>query len=273
MWRAKHALAVAAFTLASCSTSAPPSSTPTTDAVILRLYASTAAIPLLHDLTTHYTQTNSVVSFDIVTGDFQTVFNRLMSDNEGYLLTNHLPDSAAGAALPAWPIGQDGIAIIVHPDNPVTALTTEQLRRIYLGHITNWNEVGGADETIQVLSREEGSGTRAEFESLLMGERLTTQAAQIAPSSAAMLTSVAENPASIGYVSMSYLTDQVRVLAIDNVLPAVDTVANNTYPLRATLFVIGLAEPEAQYRAFIGWIQSPEGQELVGQHYAPLLGR
>src|SRR6185295_20060474 len=174
MRRAKHALVVVAFTLVSCSTAALPASTPTSDSVTLRVYATTATIPLLHDLTSRYSEANPSVTFEIFTGNFQTVFDRLMSNGDGYLLTNHLPDSAADLSLPAWPIGQDGIAIIVHPDNSAIGLTTEQLRRIYLGHVTNWNEVGGADEAIQVFSREEGSGTRAEFEELLMGDRLTT---------------------------------------------------------------------------------------------------
>jgi phosphate transport system substrate-binding protein len=273
MRRAKHALAVVAFTLVSCSTSALPASTPTSDSITLRVYATTATIPLIHDLTSHYSVVNPNVTFEIVSGDYQTVLDRMISDGEGYLLTNHLPESSAEASLPAWPIGQDGIAVIVHPDNLVAGLTSEQLRRIFLGHVANWNEVGGSDEPIVVLSREEGSGTRAEFERLVMGDRLTTQSAQIAPSSSAMLSSVATISGSIGYVSMSYLDTSVRSLAIDNILPTPETVYQNTYPLRATLFVVGLTEPDAQYRAFIGWIQSPDGQMRVGQLYAPLLGR
>jgi len=271
MRRAKHALAVVAFTLVSCSTSALPASTPTSDTVTLRVYATTATIPLLHDLTAQYSENYPGVSFELITGDYLSVFDRMKADDSGYMLTNHLPENPGEVAFPAWPIGQDGIAVIVQTGNPVDGLTTEQLRKIYLGHITNWNELGGADQEIVVLSREEGSGTRSEFERLLMGDRLTTQAAQIAPSSSAMMTSIAAISGSIGYVSMSYLDDSVRPLAIDSVLPAREMVYSNTYPLRATLFVLGLTEPENEYRAFIGWIQSREGQELVAQHYTPLL--
>jgi phosphate transport system substrate-binding protein len=226
-------------------------------------------MPLLHGLTTHYSALNPSVAFEIISGDFQTVFDRLVSDKEGYILTNHLP--AGDAVYPAWPIGQDGIAVIVQPDNLITDLTSDQLRRIYLGHLTNWNEVGGSDQKIVVLSREEGSGTRAEFEKLLMGDRLTTQTAQLAPSNDAMVSSVATIPGSIGYISMSYLDETVKALSIDGIIPSVDSVYANTYPLRATLFILGLSEPEDTYRAFIGWIQSPDGQEQVGQLYAPLL--
>jgi phosphate transport system substrate-binding protein len=161
--------------------------------------------------------------------------------------------------------------VIVHPENLLTDLTTEQLRNIYQGYISNWRDLGGTDLDVTVISREGGSGTRAEFEQLVMGERRTTLAAQIAPSSTAMVTSVATQAGGIGYVSMGYLDSRVRALSIDGVPLNVDTVYENTYPLRSTLYFIGLEEPQDDYRVFIGWVQSPEGQAVVARHYAPLL--
>jgi phosphate transport system substrate-binding protein len=124
----------------------------------------------------------------------------------------------------AWPLGQDGIAVIVHPDAQIDQLTTEQLRSIYLGHVSNWRDVGGDDLDITVFSREDGSGTRAEFERLVMGARQTTQSAQVAPSSAAMVEGVSEARGAIGYVSMSYVDDRVRALTIDDAEPTLDNI-------------------------------------------------
>jgi phosphate transport system substrate-binding protein len=169
------------------------------------------------------------------------------------------------------PIGQDGIAIITHPTNPVTKLSIEQLRAVYQGLISDWSILGGSPGPITVISREAGSGTRAEFERLLMGERQTTQSAQIAPSSAAVIASVGREPGSIGYVSMSYLDASVQALAIENIAPIQANVQQNTYPLRMTLFFAGPAEPVAALRFFIAWVQSPEGQAVVAQRYTPLL--
>ena len=256
------------FVLVSCSTPVAPASTPTHGAVTLRLYATTAAIPLLNDLTSHYIETHPNVNFETTTGDFQTMMQQFNQSQDGYLLSNHLPDDNS---ILAWPIGQDGIALITHPKNPVDGLTSEQLRSVYLGHIARWSEIGGIDSPITILSREDGSSTRAEFERLLLGDRLTTQSAQIAPSSAAMVSSVAQIPNSIGYVSMSYLDASVKALSIDDVKPTPTTVYDNTYPLRSNLYVIGLTEPQNVYRDFIGWIQAPEGQQIVGLRYAPLL--
>ena len=267
MWRPKHTLVMVTFALVSCSTPVAPASTPTHGAVTLRVYATTAAIPLLNDLTNHYIETHPNVSFETTTGNFQTMLQQLNQNGEGYLLSNHLPDDNS---ILAWPIGQDGIALVTHPKNPVDGLSSEQLRSVYLGHVARWSEIGGIDSPITILSREDGSSTRAEFEKLLLGERLTTQSAQIAPSSAAMISSVSQIPNSIGYVSMSYLDDKVKVLSIDGIKPTPATVSDNTYPLRSNLYVIGLTEPQNMYRDFVGWIQTPEGQEIVGMHYAPL---
>ncbi len=267
MWRPKHTLVMVTFALVSCSTPVAPASTPTHGAVTLRVYATTAAIPLLNDLTNHYIETHPNVSFETTTGNFQTMLQQLNQNGEGYLLSNHLPDDNS---ILAWPIGQDGIALVTHPKNPVDGLSSEQLRSVYLGHVARWSEVGGIDSPITILSREDGSSTRAEFEKLLLGERLTTQSAQIAPSSAAMISSVSQIPNSIGYVSMSYLDEKVKVLSIDGIKPTPATVSDNTYPLRSNLYVIGLTEPQNMYRDFVGWIQTPEGQQIVGMHYAPL---
>ncbi|MFN8448680.1 MAG: phosphate ABC transporter substrate-binding protein [Anaerolineae bacterium] len=274
MGRASRTLAAVAFTLVSCSTQILPAATPTTNVTALRLYATTSTIPLVRTLTTTYNRLNPSITFEVSTGDYDAMSRAVLRDETAYLITSHLDDDS-----PLWaaPIGQDGIAVIVHPDNNVTRLTTTQLRLIYQGWIEQWSDVGGRGGEILVVSRETGSGTRAEFESLIMGNRRTTPTAQIAPSSAAMVASVARQPDGIGFVSMSYVNDSVRALTLDGAAPTFDNVYDNIYPLRSILYVAGQHEPsaadelEAHYRAFIGWIQSPDGQALVGDDYAPLL--
>lgn len=267
MWQPKRTLAIVTLALVSCSSPVTPATTPTRDAVTLRLYASTPAIPLLNDLTSYYNEINPSVHFETLTGNLETIIGQLQPDVDAYVLTTHLPNERP---MMAWPIGQDGIAIITHPQNTIENISSEQLRNIYLGHVPQWDNLGGAEEDIIVVSRESGSGTRDEFEKLLLGQRLTTLSAQVAPSSDAMVVSVANQSGSIGYVSISYVNSSVKVLAVDGVMPTINSVYDNTYPLRSTIFVIGEREPEAEFREFIGWIQSPEGQKIVGLRYAPL---
>ena len=272
MGKAKRTLAVVAFTLVSCSSQMLPAATPTSQVTALRLYVTTPAVPLINALTTVYARVNSSVSFDITTGNYEAMVEEVLADEESYLLTTHLPPEDELPLL-ALPIGQDGIAVIVNARNPLTSLSIAQVRRIYQGRIDRWTQVDGEDQAIIVLSREAGSGSRAQFDNLVMGERSTTAMAQVAPSSAAMVRSVARRPGAIGYVSMSYLNDSVRALTIDDVEPTLENVYNNTYPLRSLIYFAGLKEPESHFRAFIGWVQSPEGQSVVAQHYAPLIER
>lgn len=269
MKRTKRTLAVAVFTLVSCSTQVLPATTPTVPTAPLRLYATTAAAPLLQDLLTHFAESMPDIRFETLTGSYETMMDTLLDTPDAYLLTNYLPPESD---LWAAPIAQDGIAIIAHPDTGLTGLTTDQLRQIYQGHIANWRDLGGADQELIVISREDESGTRAVFDRLVMGERQTTLSAQVAPSSAAMLASVARQPGSIGYVSMSYLDENVQALTIDGIAVNLETVLDNTYPLRSTIYLVGTAEPQdAAYRNFIAWAQSLEGQIVVEEHYAPLL--
>lgn len=271
MRRAKRTLAIMALTLASCSAQIVPASTPTIDTAILRLNGTSATLPLLTDLTRSYAQIMPGVNFDFHISNYATALSQAFGADPVYFLTNHLPPPEE-TALWGAPVGQDGIAIITYPGSGVNDLTTEQLRAIYQGRITNWASLGGPRMAITVISREDGSGTRAEFERLVMGERQTTQTAQIAPSSSAVIASVARQPGSLGYVSMGYLNASVQPISINGAAPTQINVADNLYPLRTTLFVAGPGEPEGALRAFIGWVQSPEGQAVVARRYAPLLG-
>ncbi len=257
-----------AFALVSCSSQIVPAATPTTNTTLLRLYTTTSTLPLANELTTSFSQRFPMLAFDVVSGNYDSVVEQVAQDEGSYAISSHLPTESP---LLGYPIGQDGIAVIVHPGNDISELTTEHLRDIYQGRIVNWREIGGRDETITVISREDGSGTRAEFERRVMGDRQTTRLARVAPSSAAMVTSVSREPGGIGYVSMSYLNPGVRPLPIDGVSPTLEHVADNSYPLRSTIFIVGTREPEGDYRAFIGWVQSPEGQAVVARGYAPLL--
>lgn len=270
MGRARRTLVIVALTLAGCSTPVIPASTPTLDPVILRLNSTTATLPLLSDLTRTYSQIVPDVRFEISASSFASAAASALADPPVYFLTNHLPPPETS---PLWgaPIGQDGIAIITYPGSGVDNLTTGQIRAIYQGRITNWAEVGGTDMVITIISREDSSGTRAEFERLVMGDRQTARTAQIAPSSSALVTSVARQPGSIGYVSISYLNPTVKAIRVDGSAPTQANVYRNTYPLRTTIFFAGPGEPQDELRTFIGWVQSPEGQAVVAQRYAPLL--
>jgi phosphate transport system substrate-binding protein len=232
------------------------------------IYTTTATYPLVVDLTTAYNESHPLQGFVIRYANYGTMLESLNNGDIFYFITSHLP---VNSLLWAAPIGQDAIAIIVNADVDLRELTTGQLRAIYQGHITRWSELGGAQQAIIVFSREDGSGTRAEFERMVMGYRRTTANAFVVSSNALMAERVARQSGSIGYLSMGYLEDSVVTLALDGVLPTQNNVLNNLYPLRSMVFVVGLDEPEGRFRTLVGWMQSPEGQAVVAQRYAPLI--
>jgi phosphate transport system substrate-binding protein len=258
---------VAVSTLVGCSNPGIPATMPDASASALRLFTTSSTLPLVVDLTEAYSDRQ--MTFEIRSGGFRTVLNHLIEGETPYFISSHLPTPEI---KPLWaaPVGQDGVAMIVNPTNTIGNLELNQLREIYQGRVQNWRNLGGPNLELTVFSREEGSETRLEFERLVMGERRTTLAARLITSSDGMINAVAQTPGGIGYVSFAALDSQAKALSIEGVAPTQTTIAQHLYPLRSTLFVIGLNEPEGEYRAFIGWIQSPEGQSVVGESYVPL---
>ena len=170
-------------------------------------------------------------------------------------------------------IARDGIAIVAHPDVPVDNLTKEQVRDIFAGEITNWSEVGGPDKPIVVVSREEGSGTRAAFEEMVMGKEgpPIVDTAILQPSNGAVRTTVSTTPDSIGYLSFGYLDESVKTLAVDGVEPTEANAASGDYPIVRPLNLLTKGEPTGVVEAWLGFILGDEGQAIVAEEgYIPV---
>lgn len=159
----------------------------------------------------------------------------------------------------------DGIAVIVNNKNPVINISKEEVKKIFTGKITNWKEVGGDDSEIVVISREDGSGTRAAFEEIvgyeakdLLGKAL------ISDGSGNIKVIVNENKNAIGFISFEYLDDSVKPLEIDNVKATANNVIESKYPIsRGFLMVVDKENLDDIDRKFIDWILSDNGQDLV----------
>jgi len=254
-------------TLVSCTSQLTPATVTQAEPTTLRLYSTTATTRLVSDLALAYENLSAHIQFETANGSYTTMLDALAREEMPYFVTHHLPSDPNYWSVP---IAQDGLVIVCHPSNTVTDLTTEQLRQIYQGLVTNWMDVGGEDRPILLLSREDGSGTRAELERLVMGQRLVTPTAQIMPSNVAMLSVIASEPDSIGYTTLGNLTDEVSAIRVDGVLPSQQTILQNSYPLRSTLFVVGWRPPTGAYRQFINWVQGQQGQAIVQQRFVPL---
>jgi phosphate transport system substrate-binding protein len=172
-------------------------------------------------------------------------------------------------------VALDGIAVVVHPKNPIDKLTLDQLAAIFTGRITNWKEVGGSDLKIVVLSREVNSGTHVYFKEHVLRKNDPASTAEFTPqalmlsSSQAIADEVAGNSSAIGYYGMGYISAKQKTIAIGKdarsvfVSPTIDNVLKGLYPISRPLFVYTNGEPKNLIKKFIDFILSAEGQEIV----------
>ncbi|MBI2846398.1 MAG: phosphate ABC transporter substrate-binding protein [Chloroflexi bacterium] len=179
-------------------------------------------------------------------------------------------------------VGMDGLAVVVHPTNPVSELSFEQLSAIYSsGKVTNWKEVGGKDAPMVVLSRDTNSGTHVFFKEHVVqykdGSLEYGPNVLMSPASKTGVDEVAGNPNAIFYVGLGYVSEKVKPVAIKKeasdkaVLPSVESVKNGTYTLARPLFVYTNVEPQGLLRDYIDWVLGPEGQTIVGDlEFVPL---
>jgi phosphate transport system substrate-binding protein len=240
----------------------------------LQLAGSTTVQPLAQSLAEAFTEMHPDVEIDVQGGGSSVgvksaaegttpigMASRALKDSE----MEEYPD------LIAHTIARDGIAIVVHPDVPVDGLSLDEVRQIFAGEITNWSEVGGPDENIVVVSREEGSGTRAAFEEMVMGEEaLIVDTALLQPSNGAVKTTVSTTPFSVGFLSFGYLDESVKALAIDGVEPTVANAQSDEYPVVRPLNMVTKGEPTGLARDFLDFIMSDEGQAIVAEEYIPV---
>jgi phosphate transport system substrate-binding protein len=171
-------------------------------------------------------------------------------------------------------VARDAIAVVVHPSNPVDRLSFQQISDIYTGKINNWQEVGGGDRPIALLSRESNSGTYVYFlENVVrMGKEesdlLFSPGTLLMPSSEGITAEVTQNPNAIGYDGLGYVTPEQKVVAVARdtggpyVLPAVETVNNGSYPIARPLYMYTAGEPTGRIKTYLQWVRS-EGQALV----------
>ena len=172
-------------------------------------------------------------------------------------------------------VARDAIAIIVNPNNPIDSLTLKQISDIYSGKINNWIEIGGEDRPIVRLSRETNSGTHVYFLEVVLrlgdkeAKTLFSQDTLLLPSSEGISSEIRINPNAIGYDGLGYVTHDLKVIAVAKyeddhyVLPSVETVNNNSYPIARDLYMYIDGEPTGIIQEYLAWIFSPEAQQIV----------
>lgn len=160
-------------------------------------------------------------------------------------------------------IAMDGLVLIVNPKNPIEGLSLNQICDIYAGTITQWSQLGGSSSNIHLIAREEGSGTRAAFTELVMGEVEITPKAIVQDSNGSVMQLVAGDSNAIGFISLGLVDDQVKALDLDGVEATGENIMNGTYTLARPFLFVTKDEPTGLTKSFIDFILSWEGQKIL----------
>ena len=180
------------------------------------------------------------------------------------LSSRALKDEEKAAGLKETVLAYDGIAIIVHPDNPVSDLTLEQIAKLYTGEITNWKDVGGNDAEVVLIGREAASGTRDGFESIT-GTKDKCRYRQELTSTGDVITAVSQNPDAIGYASLASVKDTVKALNVGGVTPSEATVKDGSYLVQRPFVLVTVEgkalSPAAQ--AFFDYALSADAASII----------
>jgi phosphate transport system substrate-binding protein len=165
----------------------------------------------------------------------------------------------------------DAIVPIVHPSNPVSNLTIEQLSLIYQGKIRNWKEVGGENRQIIVVSRDTSSGTYESWEQKVLHGAKVTPRAQLQASNGAIVQVVAKNKFAIGYIGLGYLNKSVKGVTVNGIEHTVQNAISGKYPIARPLYMYTDGQPQAAAGNFLKFLAGPEGQKIVQKEgFVPL---
>jgi len=251
--------------LAAC---APQPLTVTREPVALRLVAADSCGPLAEALVAAYEESHPWVTVEVTVFDDAVAERTLRAGEADMALLSWLGGSGDEGPLWSHEFARSGIAVIVHPSTPFAETGLAHLQQIFRGHVQEW---GGM--VLAVVSREDGSGARAAFEGVVLGDYAVTPNSVVMSSSEAVVEYVARTPGAIGYVSTLWLgeseRDRLRVLPVEEALPTLEALADGSYPMSHPLYLASVAEPGGEAREFAQWVLGPEGQAITVRFTLP----
>ncbi len=254
--------------------------TPTVETFRFRLALDASTAPLVEELVAAYRAERPQVTIELVRApNAERALQALQEAQADLISVSWLPAGAdrqvsngqkAGEEVWYRPFARDAIVMITHPSNPVGDLTLLQLRDIFQGQTLFWRDLGGLEIDILPVSREEGAGTRASFESLVMEGRNVTPTAVVMPSGRAVVEYVSAHPGAIGYVSLGWLAPAVNLLALEGTTPSPGALEEGRYLLARPFYLVAERPPGDGLAEFVEWVSAGKGQEIVRQHYGPV---
>ncbi len=231
----------------------------------ITIAGSTSVQPFIEKVAEHFMEKYPEIKVDVQgggsTAGIQATFNKTC--DIGTSSRNLKPSEKD---LRTILIAVDGIAVIVHNNNPVDNLSIEVIRGIFAGQIKNWQELGGYNEEIIPVTREEGSGTRGSFEEMIMAETAISDACLVQDSNGAVREIIATTPQGIGYISVGLVDEREKTLAIDGVKPDLTNLISCKYQFTRPFLLLTADEPRGDVKKFIDYVLSEEAQTILGNN-------
>ncbi|MDR3134548.1 MAG: PstS family phosphate ABC transporter substrate-binding protein [Deltaproteobacteria bacterium] len=168
-----------------------------------------------------------------------------------------------GVELIRHVVALDCLAVVVHPSNPLTNISMRDLKGVYDGSVVNWKQLGGPDMVIVPINRDSSSGTFEMWVEEVLGWARHRPDAQVQSSSGGVAYAVSGNRYAIGYVSLGFISEDVKALSVDGVMPSHDTAIDGTYPIKRDLYMYVRADHAPEVDKFLDFIFSPAGRKIV----------
>jgi len=240
---------------------------------VVRISGGTAHIPVMKEAAERIMEFNHEISITVAGGGSGVGIKQVGEGLVDIGNSGRAPKEAEiekyGLRMFKWAI--DGVAVVVHPDNPVKAFTYAQLADVFSGKIKNWQELGGPDKGVNVYTRDESSGTREVFWKKGLNKGEITTKANFVVSNGAMKTAVSQDPYAIGYVSVGHIDESVAPAALEGVIPTLETVKSGEYAVARGLYSNTKGEPSGLTKKFIDYLLSDEGARIAdGKGFIPV---
>jgi phosphate transport system substrate-binding protein len=163
-------------------------------------------------------------------------------------------------------VALDGLAIVVHPGNPVQSLTKAQISSIYKGSITNWKQVGGPNANIVVIQRESNSGTQESFKELVVGKGVQIKGnAETQSSNGAVKSRVSSTPSAIGFLGLGFVDRSVKKIAVNGIIPDAKSVKSGSYPVSRPLYFYTNGQPSGVVKQFVDLPKTADGKAMISE--------
>ncbi len=232
---------------------------------LLKISGGTAHIPVMKEAAQQIMIANPEIQISIAGGGsgvgIKQVGEGLVDiGNSGRKATNEEIDRYQ-LKLYQWAI--DGVGPVVNPLNKVKELTQSQMIDIFSGKLDNWKLLGGEDRNINIYTRDEASGTRAVFWKKGLNKTQISSGAHVVVSNGAMKTAIAQDPYGIGYVSVGHIDEMVAPVALDGVVPTIQTVQDGSYKVARGLYSNTKGEPAGLTKKFIDFLYTAEGKKII----------